>query len=163
MKKLILIAFLLLGYTTCSLAQSINLKEILRQVYSKPADLPVIKGEEIDYIVPPHLEFIDTSKAIQAKLPFDLLYLKDLKSFEGHLKKVHNVTILSVDYNVLYGNALEITLEITKTKDSQYFGRYKFFTFIDKRRIKLVYDKENGTWSYNRLIKLWEEPQSGHD
>ena len=163
MKRLLLAAFLLLGYIKGGLAQSINLNEILRQAYSKPSDLSVIKGEELDYIIPPHLDFVDTSKTVQTKLTFNLRYFRDSRSFEEHLKKIHNATILSVDYNSIYGNALEITLEIDKTENKQYFGTYKFFMFIDKRRIKLIYNKENGTWVYDSLIRLWDEPQTGHE
>jgi hypothetical protein len=157
----ILIAILLLQ--NISLAQSIKLAGVLNSAFSKPSEIPALKGQEIDYIIPQFIDFIDTSKSDAINYPFKILYFLNKNAFENHLKKVNEITFLSIYYNNISDGSITLTLEMSKTKESQYSSRYKFFTFVDKRTIRLNYNKEKKSWEYGALIKVWDEPASGQN
>lgn len=144
-------------------AQQIPLLDVIVKAYGKPSDISIIKGTKLSYIVPLSVCFIDTVNTENKQYSVVLLYHKNVQAFENHLKKVHDVTVLNVFYDKLYGDALEVTIEISKTKDQQYFGPYKFYTFIDKRKIRLLYNKKKSVWEYGSLIKLYDEPQAGRN
>lgn len=58
---------------------------------------------------------------------------------------------------------MEITIEILEINDQQYFGSYKFYTFVDKLRVKLIYEKKKQKWEYLGLVKLYDEPRVGQN
>jgi hypothetical protein len=163
MKKIIIFLLLLLFRLQNVEGQSLNLTNILKEAYSKESDLSVISGEEVDYIVPPSIAFLDTILPDKNKLTFKLVYFKNQKLFEDHLRQAHSVSVLSIVYNKIYDGTLEITLSVAKTKDSQYFGAHRFYTFVDRRTISLIYNKQKNQWEYGSLLKLGEEPQVGHN
>lgn len=143
-------------------AQSIVLCDIIKKAYSRVSDLAIINNVELNYVIPRYVSFIDTGK-VEAKYPFSILYhINDIR-FENHLKKVHNAAVLTVFYDKIYSGFIDITMEISTTKDEQYFGCYKFFTFVDKRQLRLVYNKIKGEWEYSSLIKIFDEPGVGRN
>ena len=146
-----------------SKAQSIRLDNLVEKAYSKPYDISIIKGIQLSYVIPNYVSFIDTSNATDQRHSFNLVYHINEAAFERYLKNVHAATVLVVYYNELLDGEMEITLEISKTKDDQYFGLYKFLTFVDKRRIKLIYNKSRSKWEYSSTLKVYDEPRVGNN
>jgi len=156
--KILIIAVLL---TLNASGQSIKLYDIVEHAYSNASDVSIINGHELNYVIPEYLSIIDTTEIKDKIRPFNILYYLNETAFEKHLKKVKNVTVLFVCFNKIENGVVEVILEISNTKDDQYFGPYKFFTFVDKRLVKLVYNSINGFWEYNSLIKVFDEPRVG--
>ncbi|WP_367868222.1 hypothetical protein [Pedobacter sp. WC2423] len=158
--KILIIAVLL---TLNASGQSVKLYDILKHAYSSASDLSIINGKNLNYVIPKYISIIDTVKREDRDRSFNILYYLNDTAFESHLRKVKNVTVLSVNFNKIGNGVMEIILEITNTKDDQYFGTYKFFTFIDKRRLKLVYNNSKKAWEYSSIIKIFDEPRVGQD
>jgi cystathionine beta-lyase/cystathionine gamma-synthase len=141
-------------------SQNINLKDILKDAYSKRSDLSIIKDEKLSYIVPEYIRFVDTTQSGKKPYTFDISYYNKT-SFEEQLKKAHQATVVCVFYDELANNSMKLTIDISKTKDDQYFGAFKFFVFVDKRQVKLIYNKTKGLWEYASLLKIYDEPKVG--
>ncbi|WP_152620396.1 hypothetical protein [Pedobacter lusitanus] len=156
--KILVIAVLL---TLNANGQSVKLDDILKHAYSKTSDLSIINGKELNYVIPKYISIIDTVKSEDRTRSFNIKYYRNDMAFESHLRKVKILTVLSVYFNKIGNGVMEIILEISSTKDDQYFGPYKFFSFIDKRQLKLVYNNSKRVWEYNSIIKIFDEPRVG--
>jgi hypothetical protein len=158
---------ILLGMTfiLCSMhgyAQNINLRDILKEAYSQKSAMSIIKDEKLSYIVPEYIRFLDTTQSGKKPYAFDICYY-NIKSFEEQLKKDHAATVVSLFYDELSNDSMKLTIDISKTKDDQYFGAFKFFVFVDKRQVKLIYNKTKGLWEYASLLKIYDEPKVGQN
>jgi len=143
--------------------QSIKIADVIRSAYSKGPDLFAVKNQELNYIVPQYISFIDTIDNVPKSSSFKILFHKDNTSFEKHLKKVKALTTLFIYFDSIRKDVLEITPELSNTTEDQYFGVCKFFIYRDKRRIKLVYNKTKKKCEYHSLVKLFDEPRAGNN
>jgi hypothetical protein len=152
MKKLF---FLLIfsSFITTIKCQSLNLQALIGDVYRK-TDIGLFSKEQLCYIIPEDVKFIDTTAKDPSIRP-RLLYFQNESNFADYLKKAGQTFFLIVHFDKLtYGNT-EITMEVSRITAESYFGSNRLFTPVSRERIALFYSKRLKAWKFASVIRRY--------
>lgn len=152
MKKKLILLFSFVSIVC--FGQKINLQDIIKNSYSANRDINIVKGYKINYILPYEIDFIN--KKYDSKSNVNLYsnkneFLNYLKTQDG------DVLILTIIYENLRNNYIDLVLEIDKTDYQKYNNERPFLVFEDKRSVRLKYDVNKG-WVFDKIIKIYDEP-----
>lgn len=137
--------------------QKINLQDVIKNSYSANKDISIIKGHEINYILPYEIDFVN--KEYDSKSNVNLYSNKN--EFLNYLKtQVDDVLILTILYENFGNNYIDLVLEIDKTDYKKYNSERPFLVFEDKRSVRLKYNPNKG-WVFDKIIKIYDEPSVG--
>ncbi len=136
----------MLLFPSYSYCQCIYIDDVIRKIYLPEEDTLYVENREMKY------SFIKTRK----KENDNEICFIDKKAFEETLQRKN---VYDVSFDVMSINPREITLKLKVVIISKGSGDmvYRVASRYDERLVRLIYDKKNKNWEYQKTLKiLWQ-------